>query len=248
MNKLLVLLSVLGCTTPTRSSLPSNTVAATGPTLQVTATTTRLSDTNVIHWPNVVDDRSHADDVINRALDFETITGEKLADVQARWAPGAQDMPMGVLSADFTVAANQRGVLSIVIEFETLGAYPQTNHAYLNFDAASGAPVTIGQLLDPASLPALAQRLDTVLQARIAKSQQEHTAEVQAGEIEAGLWDNLHVTVESLESFTTTPTGIAFHWDADFPHVMQALAPDGELPVAFADLRINPRGPWASVR
>jgi hypothetical protein len=139
-------------------------------------------------------------------------------------------------------------VLSISVHYEYLGAYSTTNYAYLNFDLATGAKLEITDLLDKAQLPAIVARLEPMLQARIAKTKQEFAADIQSGDIPADQWDALHVTVESLSSFTTTPAGITFHWDAGFPHVMQALAPDGELPIAFADLtgRINPRGPWAT--
>ena len=50
-----------------------------------------------------------------------------------------------------------------------------------------------------------------------------------------------------LESFSTTPDGITFHYDAGFPHAIIALAPDGEFPVSFEDLEpaISADGLWA---
>jgi hypothetical protein len=214
--------------------------------LHVVAKTTTLGPYNVIRWPVAVDDASDVDDTINAAMAFEVVTGEDLEAIKREWASGG-DFHQGLTMADFEVNANIRNVLSVTINYEWLGAYPDMSFVYVNFNSNTGAAVAITDILRESSLPAIATRLDTELQARIAQLKTELAAEIQSGEIEATQWDELHVTVADLASFSTTPDGITFHYDADFPHAIQALEPDGEFEVAFEDLDadISETGLWA---
>lgn len=216
--------------------------------LHVRAETTELSEYSVIRWPVAVDEASEVDDIINTKLGFEDITGENLDELKRQHeAAGPDDVVHGVASADFEVNANIRNVLSLTISYETVYAYPDFHHAYFNFNSNTGAPIGITDLLTAESLPVIAAALDEQLQQRIAQLKVDFAAEIASGEVEATQWDELHVTTESLESFSTTPDGITFHYDAGFPHVIQALEPDGEFSVAFEDLydAISGEGLWA---
>jgi hypothetical protein len=152
-----------------------------------------------------------------------------------------------VVSADFTVDGNVRNVLSLTISYETVYAYPDFHNAYLNFNSNTGASIGITDILTAQSLPVIASRLDVVLQTRIAALKTELAAEIASGEVSADQWDGLHVTAEDLESFSTTPEGITFHYDPGFPHAIVALAPDGEFKVTLEQLdpAISPDGLWA---
>lgn len=216
--------------------------------LHIEAAVTTLSASNVIRWPRAVDTSSTADDIANLELPFELITGENLEQIQRSWQLSPESLHQGVDAADFEVTANQRGVLSLAIHYETQYAYPDTHHVYLNFDRSLGALVLVTDLLDEAALPTLAATLDAALQVRLAQLKSDFAAEIAAGDIDATQWDGLHVTADSLAQYSTTPDGVTFHWDAGFPHALAALAPDGDFEVPFADLQpyVNPVGPWGA--
>jgi len=217
--------------------------------LHVEAHVTTLGPQNEIRWPVAVDDASEVDNIINEALKFETITsGEDLEAIKAAWAAaGPDDVVGGLVSADFKVDGNVRNVLSLTIQQEWLGAYIDISNTYLNFNSNTGAAVAITDILTEASLPVIASRLDEVLQARIATLKTELAAEIASGEIEATQWDELHVTAADLAAFSTTNEGITFHYDPGFPHVIQALEPDGDFKVTIDELdpAINLEGLWA---
>ena len=215
--------------------------------LHIEARVTKLGELNEIRWPVAVDTSSEVDNVMNAKLGFEAVTGENLDELKAKWAAGGDGPQQGVDEADFEITANVRNVLSVAIRYETIYAYIDFHHAYLNFNPITGAEVAITDLLDAASLPGLAAKLDHELQARIAKLKTDYAAEITNGEVEATQWDGLHVRADDLASFSTTQEGITFHYDPGFPHALVALAPDGEFAVAFEDLdaAIRTDGLWA---
>jgi hypothetical protein len=248
---LLTLATISGCATDGADSAGpggSGGGKADGSTdgLHVRTVTTQLGVDNAIKWPEVVDTASDVDDKINAQITFETITGENLEETKRLWADG-EAFHQGVDSAEFEVNANLRNVLSMSIHYETLYAYPDMQDAYVNFNSNTGAAIGIKDLLTEASLPVIASKLDVVLQARIKQLKTELAAEIASGEVEATQWDELHVTAADLESFSTTPDGITFHYDPGFPHVIVALEPDGEFKVPFEQLEpaISGTGLWA---
>jgi hypothetical protein len=248
---LLTLATISGCATDAADTAGpggSGGGKADGSTegLHVRTVTTQLGTYNEIKWPEVVDDASDVDDTINAQITFDLITGESLEETKRLWADG-EDFHTGVDSADFEVNANIRNVLSMSIHYETLYAYPDMQDAYVNFNSNTGAAIGITDILTEASLPVIASKLDVVLQARIAQLKTELAAEIESGEVEATQWDDLHVTAADLESFSTTPDGITFHYDAGFPHAIVALEPDGEFKVPFEalDPAISSTGLWA---
>jgi hypothetical protein len=218
--------------------------------LHVRAQVTTLSADNIIRWPVAVDSESEVDDVINTKLNFGEVTGENLEEMKRAWASrGPDDFVQGIDSADFAVTGNVRNVLSIDINYETIYAYPDFHHAYLNFNSNTGAPVAITDILKATTLPTLAAQLDRRLQAEIAQLKMDFAAEIASGEIQATQWDELHVTAGDLQSFSTTPEGITFHYDAGFPHAIVALEPAGEYAVTIDALdsfiRTDDAGLWA---
>src|SRR6185503_16061947 len=222
---LLLSASLIGCATDGSDSAGSGGGAggkADGDEgLHVVAKVTKLSDQNSIRWPQAVDAHSTVDDTINAQLKFEDLTyGENLDEIKRAWAAAMPDeVIFGVQSTDFEVTANMRNVLSLSVSIETMAAYPDMFYAYKNFNNLTGAAVKITDLLDASKLPAVASKLDEELQRRIATLEME----IQSGEVQADQWDSLHVTAADLESFSTTPEGITFHYDPGFPHAIQAL-------------------------
>jgi hypothetical protein len=214
--------------------------------LHVVARVTKLGDFSEIRWPEAVDTYSEVDDLINSKLGFEDITGENLDEIIRKWETGTEEVQQGVVSADFTVDGNVRNVLSLTISYETVYAYPDFHNAYLNFNSNTGASIGITDILTAQSLPVIASRLDVVLQTRIAALKTKLAAEIASGEVSADQWDGLHVTAEDLESYSTTPEVITFHYDPVVPHAIVALAPDGEFKVTLEQLdpAISPDGLW----
>ncbi len=218
--------------------------------LHVRAQVTTLAEGVEIRWPVAVDSESEVDDIINSKMNFNEVTGENLEEMKRAWASRMPDEIIhGIDMADFEVTGNVRNVLSVAINYETVYAYLDFQNVYLNFNSNTGAPVAITDILKATSLPTIAARLDEQLQARIAQLKVDYAAEIASGEIEATQWDELHVAAGDLQSFSTTPEGITFHYDPGFPHVIQALEPSGDFAVSINDLdpaiRTDMDGLWA---
>jgi hypothetical protein len=61
------------------------------------------------------------------------------------------------------------------------------------------------------------------------------------------LFANIDFKEEHLEHFSIDNTGVTFHFDYSFPHVVQALQPDGEFKFTWAEIAkfVKPDSPFA---
>jgi len=79
----------------------------------------------------------------------------------------------------------------------------------------------------------LATLLDSKLQAEIRQILSE------TGDEGKSVYEgkNLRFEVKDLENFAVGPNGITFLYEAGFPHVIQALEPDGQYLLSFVELK-----------
>ncbi|HEX8532045.1 MAG TPA: hypothetical protein VF646_18550 [Cytophagales bacterium] len=152
----------------------------------------------------------------------------------------------GLVNASYTVDYHRNGVLTLSVQREWLGAYSSFSVERLVLSTRTGERLSIGQLLLPAALPALARQADQLLQARIKEARG-----AAAGSEEATWLDELlngkTFTVEHFDDFTVTQEGITFYYPFAFPNAALALQPDDAFAFTFAQLKpyLKPDGPLA---
>jgi hypothetical protein len=87
--------------------------------------------------------------------------------------------------------------------------------------------VRASDLFEPASLKALAAKVDAKLQADVRQLRRQHVD---------GIVENRIFGLEDLDHFTIGDGGLTFLYDFGFPHVIEALEPSGEYFFSWAEL------------
>lgn len=137
-------------------------------------------------------------------------------------------------SADYTVNYNKNNILDVTLFIEGSGAYPSGSSKYLVVNTKTGTRVkpsdVFTNLSGLAALGAKAQQAEMKTEAaRIKKDEPDFDP----GEY----FNNAKFTTENLWAFTVSDKGIMFHYDYGFPHVAQALQPDGEYSFTWTELK-----------
>jgi hypothetical protein len=149
---------------------------------------------------------------------------------------------------DYQVNYNKNFILDITFTQSGQGAYPdlQTKHFAINLQ--TGALIKPRDVFKPATLRTLAEMIDRKLQA---EKNQIFREAVQRGDISADekkniqeMFDALKFQIKDLDDFSVSDKGITFLYDAGFPHVAQALEPEGRYFLSYAELHssIKPEG------
>jgi hypothetical protein len=184
--------------------------------------------TFVINYPKVKAATSAISAKIERQLNyfklFEFTLREEMADLQ--WLE----------EADYSVDHNAGGILSVTMSINGSGAYPDSSAKHIVINAVTGERLTAATLFsDRMSLAGLADRL---LQDEIAKAKKEIKTDKDIDDVDVDeLFDGKTFDVASLDDFSVNKTGVTFYYDYGFPHVIQALQPEGEFHFSWAELR-----------
>jgi hypothetical protein len=133
----------------------------------------------------------------------------------------------------YEVHFNQQGILSIAYTQSGSGAYPDQQTKHFVVDLKTGRTIKPSEVFVASETETLAALVDTKLQAEVRQVLSE-TGEEGRSAYEG---KNLRFEVKDLENFTVGPKGITFIYDAGFPHVIQALEPDGQYLLSFAELK-----------
>ncbi|MDX6529807.1 MAG: hypothetical protein QOH41_2097 [Blastocatellia bacterium] len=150
---------------------------------------------------------------------------------------------------DYKVNYNKNYLLDITFTQDGMGAYPSTSTKHFLIDLRRGTVVKSSDAFNPGSLGTLASMANQKLKAEArelskdVESDKEQDAE-QKKSLQEQL-DQLTFTVENLDDFSVSDKGVTFLYDAGFPHVIQALQPDGNYFFSYAELRphLRPDGP-----
>lgn len=146
----------------------------------------------------------------------------------------------GITGIDFDVVHNGDDILDLRVRAQTMGAYPDQFVEDRLYDLRTGAHLRAGDLFASTTKPALVKLLQTRVDAIVAKASKADPAT--ADELRS-LVDSSGATINDRElaSFSITSTGVVFHHDFGFPHVAQALEPDGDVSVTWRELAPFPR-------
>ncbi|HEX7316570.1 MAG TPA: hypothetical protein VF297_21895 [Pyrinomonadaceae bacterium] len=142
---------------------------------------------------------------------------------------------------DYKVNYNRNDILDITFRQEGVGAYPDTHYKHFAIDLKTGEVIKAADAFEPDALQRLAALANEKLRAEVAartavvEQDKETDAEGKASLKES--LQQLTFGVEHLEEFEVSDRGVTFLYDAGFPHVIQALEPDGRYFFSYGQLK-----------
>jgi hypothetical protein len=135
--------------------------------------------------------------------------------------------------ADYKVLFNQNGVLCVELWMTGTAAYPDSVTKRVVIDIAHGTAVRPAVVFkDLASLAKIVRKAQLD---EIAAATKEMKSDPDARPEE--LFSETNFTVEDFQDFTVDAKGVTFYYDYGFPHVLEALQPDGEFHFSWTQLR-----------
>lgn len=143
----------------------------------------------------------------------------------------------------YKINYNKNGVLDIALSQEGVGAYPDGQTVNLALDLKTGAQIKFADVFQKSSSGKLAALADKKLSVEKAKIIEEIDkggfGEAGDGEKAANTEQvgGLKFTAKDLEEFSVGDKGVTFIFDAGFPHVIQALAPEGRYFFSWMQLK-----------
>jgi len=148
-----------------------------------------------------------------------------------------------LLSLDYAVNYNKKGILDISLTSETMGAYPDTHTVNLVIDEATGKTIGFNDAFAANSRTKLAKMVDVKLAAEkkeIIKSidaDRESFSDAEGRDSAKQSVNNLKFTSGNFNEFSVNDKGVTILYDAGFPHVIQALQPDGQYFFTWAQIK-----------
>ena len=167
-------------------------------------------------------------------LDFKNIFGSSLAEYrQGDW----------LTDFDYKVNYNQNYILDITFTESGSGAYPDTHTKHFAINLKNGEVIKAADAFDSSSLDTLAALVDRKLQAEVRQILKENRDEKDTQD----LFREVKFKTSDLNDFSIGSRGVTFLYDAGFPHVVQALQPNGSYFFSYAQLKsyIKRDGPLA---
>ena len=138
--------------------------------------------------------------------------------------------------ADYEITHNANGLLSAALTVSGSAAYPDGSTKHIVVNIKTGERQTASSLFTNAS--GLASLADKKLQAEISGAKKEIKANKENADIDVNeLFDGKNFDVDSLNDFSVTKDGVTFYYEYGFPHVIEALRPNGEFKFSWAELR-----------
>lgn len=166
---------------------------------------------------------------VRAALDLKSVFDTSLAEYR-------EDAWLEEL--DFKVNYNRNYILDITLWAEGSGAYPDTHTKHLAISLKTGDVLKARDVFRGDSLGALARMANESLRAAVAEQIKvvEEDRDLTEKDSLKGELTGLTFGVEHLDNFMVGDRGLTFLYDAGFPHVIQALEPDGEYFFTYAQL------------
>jgi hypothetical protein len=142
---------------------------------------------------------------------------------------------------DYKVNYNENYLLDITFQQSGVGAYPDTQTKHFLISLRNGLVIKAIDSFNPDSLATLAEMANRKLKAetreRIKEAEADKDTDADQKSSLKEQLEQLSFTVENLDEFSVSDKGVTFLYDAGFPHVIQALQPDGRYFFSYAELR-----------
>jgi hypothetical protein len=172
---------------------------------------------------------------IQSAISFEKViplnVNEEITDVQ--WLE----------QADFLVDYNKNDTLTVTMTIYGSGAYPSSSNKTVVVDTRTGVRVTPGDIF--VNLEGLATMIKRAQSEEIVAGIVEIKKDPEMNETDpASLLADADFTAADLNAFSVGDKGVTFIYEYGFPHVIQALEPEGKYFFTWDQLRpyIKPGG------
>jgi hypothetical protein len=149
------------------------------------------------------------------------------------------DCSCGITGLDYEVAFESKDVISIKLDYETMGAYPDTDEKWLTLNVNSGKLYPISNEITPEGMKWLFKNYKDTLIRRLndEKNEIENEADgINVYNVVKEAIDNLKSN-ELFEKYIFTRTGIMLSINRILPHVVAALEPDDNLLILYKNLK-----------
>lgn len=147
---------------------------------------------------------------------------------------------------DYTINYNKNYLLDADFSRDGCGAYPDGSISHVLIDLKTGNQVKAANAFSQASIPKLQELLKARMTKEIKDSFQEFSKSPdELSAIKEQLPQTVEVPKELLDNFTVSDEGLTFNHDWGFPHVCEALQPDGKYLFSYKELSgiIDRNGP-----
>ncbi len=194
--------------------------------------------TFVVHYPRV----RAATPALSRKIE-STISYLKVMDLNIR--EEISDVQW-LEEADFEIDYNARGILVVTLTINGTGAYPDGSSKTIVVDQRTGNRILPqAGFIDLAGLAGLIKEKQKV---EIENAIKELKADPENKEIDpTELFENTDFKIDDLKEYSVDNETVTFIYDYGFPHVIEALQPEGRFTFKWAEVSryVKPGGPLA---
>jgi hypothetical protein len=136
--------------------------------------------------------------------------------------------------ASYKVDYSAKGILSMTLTVEGSAAYPDSSSKSVVVDVKTGSRITVQDVFT--NLAGLAAKAKEKQKAEIKKGLIDIN-KAEPGEDNNNLFESADFTAENLSEFEVGGRGVTFLYDYGFPHVIEAMQPDGRYFFTWAQLK-----------
>ncbi len=184
--------------------------------------------TFTINYPHVKASTPALSKKIEAAISYSSIVGLSLKDElgDTQWLE----------EADYEVKYNKNGLLTIDLSMNGSGAYPSGITKTVVVDLRRGVRLKAADVFS--NLPGLAAMIKQAQKKEIAASIAAIRKDPESKDLDPStFFANAKYTQTNLNDFSVGDKGVTFKYDYEFPHVIQALQPDGAFFYTWAELK-----------
>lgn len=138
--------------------------------------------------------------------------------------------------ADYDVGYNKNGILSINLFMEGWGAYPSSTLKTVVVNLKTGARVRPADVFT--NLTGLAAEVKKQQTEEMKIARDDYKKDTENEDFDGSpYFDEANFTVKNLAEFSVDDKGVTFNYNYGFPHMIQALEPNGAYSMSWKELK-----------
>lgn len=143
----------------------------------------------------------------------------------------------GITSFDYEITFLNKDVVSIILSYETMGAYPDNSQTWLTLNIHTGKPYPITNEITPSGMRWAFNSYKRLMRNRILADKNDF------GVDDKWAFNSLNEAVDSIKisdianKYVFTKTGIRFSIEQILPHVVRDHEPDRDWEVKYSALK-----------